>query len=380
MKNFTFKSSLKKSPIASSLFLLASLSSMVHANQPSMDMADMPDMDHSQHTMPVMPAKQALTTQSKTDATAASTDPHAGHGERIGHNMPDIPQPAPQKMPEQSHAGHTPLEQPAEDQHAGHDMSGLSISSGSSGSMQHQHGSSQSKENARSPDYSQGRGYGALHPPHMMADDILYGVRINSLEWTQDKNSHRNGFASAGMLWLGTDANRAILDWELGGEKQLDDASVQLAWRRPLSTFWNYDIGVRTDYLREGADRQWLALNLNGFAPYRFEVNATALVGDQGSSALKLDADYDLSITQRLVLQPEVSASLYGKNDPELNQGAGLSDISTAFRLRYDINRQFAPYLGFQYTRYVGKTADLLQLANMKDSQSQLKAGIRFWF
>lgn len=382
MKNFHFKSSLKSTAIASSLIVLGGLSSISNASQHSMDMADMPDMqmpgmamsgmDHSQmqHDVPV-------------PATApTSTDPHAGH------NMPDVPQPAPQQMLDQSHAGHA-TEQSSENQHAGHDMSGMpgmsgmsmpSGSSESSGRMQHQHGSSQSRENARSPDYSQGRGYGPLHPPHMMADDILYGVRINSLEWTRDKDSHNNGFASAGTFWLGTDANRAVLDWELGGEKQLNDASVQLAWRCPLSSFWNYDIGLRSDYQGEGAARQWLALNLNGFAPYRFEVNATALVGDKGRSALKLDADYDLRITQRLVLQPEVSASLYGKNDSAMNRGVGLSNISTAFRFRYDINRQFAPYLGFQYSKYLGNTADLLQLANMKDSQSQLMTGIRFWF
>ena len=374
MKNFNFKSSLKNSAIASSLIVLGGLSSISNASQHSMDMADMPDMQMPGMAMPGMDHSQM---QHDVPATAStSTDPHAGH------SMPDTAQPASQKMPGQSHAGHAP-EQSSEDQHAGHDrsaMPGMSMSSGSSGSMQHQHGSSQSRQNARSPDYSQGRGYGPLHPPHMMADDILYGVRINSLEWTRDKDSQNKGFASAGTFWLGTDANRAVLDWELGGEKQLDDASVQLAWRRPLSTFWNYDIGLRSDYQREGADRQWLALNLNGFAPYRFEVNATALVGDKGRTALKLDADYDLRITQRLVLQPEVSASLYGKNDPAMNRGAGLSDISTAFRLRYDINRQFAPYLGFQYTRYVGKTADLLQAGNQKDSLSQLMAGIRWWF
>lgn len=364
MKNFNFKSSLKNSTIASSLIVLGGLSSISNASQHNMDMSS---MDHSQmqHDVPA--------------TVPASRYPHTGH------NMPDVPQPAPQQMPDQSHAGHA-TEQSSENQHAGHDMSGMSMPSGSSessessGNMQHQHGSSQSRKDARSPDYSQGRGYGPLHPPHMMADDILYGVRINSLEWTQDSDNKSNGFTSAGMLWLGTDANRAVLDWELGGKKRLDDASVQLVWRRPLSTFWNYDIGVRSDYQRNGADRQWLAFNLNGFAPYRFEMNATALVGDKGRTALKLDADYDLRITQRLVLQPEVSASLYGKNDPAMNQGDGLSDISATFRLRYDINRQFAPYLGFQYSKYFGKTADLVQGTSRKDSQSQLMAGIRFWF
>lgn len=378
MKNFTFKSSLKKSAIASSLIVVGGLSSISNAaSQHDMHMADMPDMDHSQmqHDKSASTPNDPSPPKAKV-TVSVNTNPHTGHEEHTGQSMPDIPQSTLQKIPDQSHDGHTP-EQSSEDHHAGHDMSGMEMPSNN---MQHQHGSSQSRENARSPDYSQGRGYGPLHPPHMMADDILYGVRVNSLEWTQDKDSNSNGFASSGSLWLGTDANRAVLDWDLAGKKQLDEASAQLVWRKPLATFWNYDVGLRTDYQREGADRQWLVANINGFAPYRFEVNATALVGDKSRTALKLDADYDLRITQRLVLQPEVSASLYGKTDKVLKRGAGLSDVSTTFRLRYDITRQFAPYIGFQYTRYAGKTADLLQDANRKDSKSQLMAGIRFWF
>lgn len=379
MKNFTFKSSLKKSAIASSLIVVGGLSSISNAaSQHDMHMADMPamakpgmgvsGMNHSQHAAPVASATQ---TRLPAKPPVSPADEHAGH------RMPNTSQPAQMNMPAKQHADHQPAEQPASNEHAGHDMSGIEMPSNN---MQHQHGSSQSRENARSPDYSQGRGYGPLHPPHMMADDTLYGVRVNSLEWTQDKDSNSNGFASSGSLWLGTDANRAVLDWDLAGKKQLDEASSQLVWRKPLATFWNYDVGLRTDYQREGADRQWLVANINGFAPYRFEVNVTALVGDKSRTALKLDADYDLRITQRLVLQPEVSASLYGKTDKVLKRGAGLSDVSTTFRLRYDITRQFAPYIGFQYTRYAGKTADLLQDANRKNNKSQLMAGIRFWF
>lgn len=395
MKNLksSFKHSLKKTALTSSLLLLGSLGSISHAaSQQHMDMAG---MDHSQHAVPVKKPSIAQSKVASTKPKPASADQHAGHGVSdayAGHSMPASPAAAPMNMPDMQHGTSNPSspskptaapKQAAVDEHAGHDMSATSGMSGidvSSGSMQHQHGSSQSRQNARSADYSQGRGYGPLHPPHMMADDILYGMRLNSLEWARDSDTNSNGFASSGSLWLGTDANRAVLGWELGGEKQLDDAALQLVWRRPLSTFWNYDMGVRTDYQREGADRQWLAFNLNGFAPYRFELNATALVGDKGRTALKLDADYDLRITQRLVLQPELSANLYGKNDLALNLGSGISDISATFRLRYDINRQFAPYLGFQYTKYVGNTADLVQAANMRDSQSRLMAGIRFWF
>lgn len=389
----SLKHAFKKTALTASLLLLGSLGSISHAASHDMPGMDMSGMDHSQHAAPV---KKPSTEQSKVASTkSASADQHAGHGlpdAHAGHSMPASPATAPMNMPDMQYGTTNPSspselfavsKQGAADEHAGHDMSTMPGMSGidvPSSSMHHQHGSRQSRQNARSPDYSQGRGYGPLHPPHMMADDILYGLRVNSLEWIQDSDTNSNGFASSGSLWLGTDANRAVLDWELGGEKLLDDASLQMAWRRPLSTFWNYDVGVRTDYQREGADRQWLAFNLNGFAPYRFELNATALVGDQGRTALKLDADYDLRITQRLVLQPEVSASLYGKTDQALNRGAGLSDISTTFRLHYDINRQFAPYLGFQYTRYLGKTADLLQAASLRQGQSQLMAGIRFWF
>lgn len=232
--------------------------------------------------------------------------------------------------------------------------------------------------NARNPDYSDGRGFGELHPPHMMASGILYGIRVDTLEATRDHQ--KTGAASSGNAWLGTDANRLVLDWDAQGKSKLDESDLQLTWRRPFSSFWNYDVGVRSEYQRDGDGRQWLAAGINGFAPYRFDVNTTALVGDKGRTALKMDADYDLRISQRVVLQPKVSASIYGKTDREMLRGAGFSDLGAAARLRYEISRQFAPYLGYQFTDYVGKTADLHREANEDTNDSKVVAGIRFWY
>ena len=102
--------------------------------------------------------------------------------------------------------------------------------------------------------------------------------------------------------------------------------------------------------------------------------------GEGGRSALRLDAEYELLLTQRLILQPKIETNFYGKADAARGLGSGLSEAAVALRLRYEIRREFAPYVGIERVRRFGGTADLARAANKDTNETRLIAGLRFWF
>jgi copper resistance protein B len=119
---------------------------------------------------------------------------------------------------------------------------------------------------------------------------------------------------------------------------------------------------------------------VQGLAPYFFDVEATAYVGDAGRTAARFEARYELLFTQRLVLEPQFEVNAYGKDDPENDVMAGFSDLQFALRLRYEFRREFAPYLGVVWIRRLGETAHLVQSRGDDPSEVQALAGVRFWF
>ncbi len=121
-------------------------------------------------------------------------------------------------------------------------------------------------------------------------------------------------------------------------------------------------------------------LGFEGLAPYFFEVDASIFIGENGRSAARLEAEYELMFTQRLVLSPEIEINLSGKEDPELGSGTGLTDVEAGLRLRYEIWREFAPYIGVNWTGKFGQTADYAKAAGEETSETQFVAGVRFWF
>jgi copper resistance protein B len=180
--------------------------------------------------------------------------------------------------------------------------------------------------------------------------------------------------------WYGSSYDRLVVKSE--GEivdNKLEGSENQILWGHAISTFWDTQVGVRFD-TSEGPSRQWLSFGLQGLAPYWFEVSASLAVGAEGRSVVDLAAEYELLITQRLVLQPRVVMSAYGKDDPENGVGKGLSSLTAGLRLRYEFTRQFAPYVGVEWTGQYGNTADFSQLDGRTTTQTQWVAGIRFWF
>jgi copper resistance protein B len=212
-----------------------------------------------------------------------------------------------------------------------------------------------------------------------MNDAAAFGkLLVEQLEWRRGDGV--DGPAWGALGWYGTDYDKLWFRTEgvrIGDVTE--DARAELLWDRVFSRWWSAQTGVRHDF-GDGPSRNWLALGVQGLAPYFFQIEATAYLGDAGRTAARFRAQYELLCTQRLILQPELEVNAYGKDDPERQIGAGLSDLQLALRLRYEIRREFAPYLGVAWFRDLGKTADMVRAAGNDPSVVQVVAGLRFWF
>jgi copper resistance protein B len=119
---------------------------------------------------------------------------------------------------------------------------------------------------------------------------------------------------------------------------------------------------------------------VQGMAPYKFEVQATAYVGEGGQTAAQVEVEYDVLLTNRLILQPRIEAIAYGRDDAERGIGSGLSEVDAGLRLRYEIRRDFAPYVGIEWGRSYGRSADFARAEGEEIEDTRLVAGVRFWF
>jgi copper resistance protein B len=211
-----------------------------------------------------------------------------------------------------------------------------------------------------------------------MDDAGAFGrLLVDQFEWRAGDGANGPGWDA--QAWYGTDYNKLWLKTEgLRLADVTEDARAELLWDRIFSRWWSAQLGVRHDF-GEGPSRDWLALGVQGLAPYFLQIEATVYLGDAGRSAARFRAQYELLLTQRMVLQPELELNAYAKDDPERNIGAGFSDLQLGMRLRYEIRRECAPYVGVAWLRRLGKTADLVRTAGQDPSLLQLVAGIRFW-
>ncbi|MHB1590558.1 MAG: copper resistance protein B [Sulfuricella sp.] len=228
-------------------------------------------------------------------------------------------------------------------------------------------------------DGSAGKPYADYGIDMHMDDDPLIG------KFMLDKLEYVHGDKGDSMVWdgrfrIGHDLNRLWVRSEgQRADGKTQDADAELLWGHTYAPFWDVVAGVRHDF-GAGPSREWAALGIQGLAPYKFYVEATVYMGSSDRTAARLKTSYDLLLTQRLILTPEVDANLYGKDDPARDIGAGLSDASFGLRLRYEIRREFAPYIGIGVVQKYGKTADISRANGDPVHDFQLLAGVRIWF
>jgi len=231
---------------------------------------------------------------------------------------------------------------------------------------------------ARDPHaYSEGLDFGPSKPE--LADTRNMGaLLVDKFEGVRTSGNTSAPFDLQG--WYGRTYDRAVLKAEGDIDSgEIAEARTELLWGHAFATFWDRQIGLRYDS-GEGPNRNWLAFGVQGLAPYRFEVDATAYLGESGRSALRFDASYELLLTQRLILQPRIEANAYGKRDVERRLGSGLSDVSAGLRVRYEIRREIAPYVGIEWVRRYGETEDLVRAIGADPNDTRIVAGLRFWF
>ena len=216
------------------------------------------------------------------------------------------------------------------------------------------------------------------HHAMQHAPAFNHKVTFNRLEaWDADNGT---GQAWEGIAWFGTDTDRLWLRSEgerIGGHTE--SADLEALYGRSVSPWWDVVVGVRHDF-KPGDARTWAALGVQGMAPYRFEVSATAYVGEDGQIAANVEAEYTLRITNRLILQPLVEVDIAAKDDPEYGVGRGVSGIEAGLRLRYEASRRFAPYVGVVHERALGDTADLRRAEGESTRDTRVVAGVRIWF
>lgn len=336
--------------------------------------------DHQHHTPPA-PAPVTA---------PAAADPHAGHDmgparqavdPHAGHDMAQ-PQPA------DPHSGHAmPIQA---DPHAGHDMSGPAMAPPDVPT------SADDPGRPRLPPLPPS----ALSGPAHAADAIwgetaMTGARALLRRENGDVRATaviidrlETGFGDGEENWLwdvggwtGGDINRFW--WKAEGEGDLDgeiEGEVQALYSRAVSPFWDVQAGMRQDFREDGEDPTHLVLGVQGLAPHWWEVDAAAFLSTEGDLTARVEAEYDQRITQRLILQPRFEVEASTADVPELGLGSGLTHVEAGLRLRYEIAKEFAPYVGVEWSRDLGDTADLTRAGGGEPEHTRFVIGLRAWF
>jgi copper resistance protein B len=222
------------------------------------------------------------------------------------------------------------------------------------------------------------------HPDASHGDQMhggtLYGqVLVEQLEYRwQDGHDVTAWDAQA---WYGGDYEKVRLKTEgnLRSPQRFNDAEAQLLYSRLIGYYWDLQAGVRHDF-RPKPTRSYGVIGIQGLAPGYFEVDTSGFVSQDGDLSARLKADYDLLITQRLILQPKLELNVSAQDVPELHTAAGLNSIELGLRLRYEFAREFAPYVGINWKRNLGETAQLVRRAGDDPDEVAGLVGMRFWF
>jgi copper resistance protein B len=191
----------------------------------------------------------------------------------------------------------------------------------------------------------------------------------------------RDGYRWDGQGWFGGDINRLWLKTEGEGAFRggVDSAEVQALYSRAVGPYFNLQAGVRHDF-KPSPNRTYATIGFEGLAPYMFDVEGALFLSTKGDLLGRLEGYYDQRITQRVILQPRIELNLSAQDVPENRIGAGLTDAELGLRLRYELRRQFAPYIGVSYLAQTGRTADFTRAEGKKPQTTSFVAGVRVWF
>ncbi len=213
-----------------------------------------------------------------------------------------------------------------------------------------------------------------------MCNQVFAHVMFDQFEGRT--NGSDNEFRWDGEGWIGTDMNKLWVKSEgFSDSGTVSDGDQEALYDRPIPhmRFFDAQAGVRAD-LDSGPSRVWAAFGIEGLAPLFFELAPTLYLRNGGHVAGRVETSYDLLLTQRWIVQPEAELNFYSKDDRGRQIGSGFSDLDAGLRLRYEIRRKFAPYIGFAYSGEFGNTANYVRQAGGNPSDARLVLGLRLWY
>jgi copper resistance protein B len=317
--------------------------------------------EHAHQAMPARAAedhaqdRHANTTHPPADTSGDTLD-HAANGHHATHASP------PAMELHEGHGGHA-------DQAVDHAAMG--------------HGAQPDATLPRTPippitDSDRAAAWMPLHAHAMHGSARQSLVMFNRLEGFD--GDHGNGLEWEGQAWVGTDLDKLWLRSE--GERsseRFEAGDLEVLYGRAFAPWWEGLIGIRHDF-KPGASQDFLAIGVSGLAPYKFEVEATAYLGKSGQTGARFEIEYETLLTNRWILQPLVELNFYGKDDARRGIGSGLSTLEMGLRLRYEVTRQFAPYVGISRERAFGQTADFRRDHGEGNDDTRTVLGMRVWF
>ncbi|TAJ71727.1 MAG: copper resistance protein B [Phenylobacterium sp.] len=344
-------------------------------------------------------------------ALAQTPDPHAGHARpaptadpHAGHAAPAAkPAPPPTADP---HAGHT-MPAPTADPHAGHTaQAGPPAADPHAGHTMPAPPADPHAAHAAAPAVTQTGAdlpVGAEAPPAPPAEfgaDRVYGAgpmaegrailrqehggtRLSKVmaNMSEARLGSGGGYHWDLEAWFGGDVNRLVLksegegSWDDGAE----DAEAQVLYSRAVGVYTDLQVGVRHDF-EPGPQRTYAVIGFESLLPYWFEAEGALFLSNKGELLGRAEGTYDFRLAQRLVLQPRAELNFSAADIPSRGVGSGLSDVEAGLRLRYEIRREFAPYVGVVWSRKVGDTARFARAAGEDASDTRFVVGLRAWF
>ncbi len=212
----------------------------------------------------------------------------------------------------------------------------------------------------------------------MPDDPIVTKLMIDKFEVGNADGENPLGWE--GGFWIGKDLNKLYFKTEgerVGGETEGSESQLLLS--RAVHPFWDLQGGIRHDTTPD-ANRTYATIGLQGVTPFYIETDASLSIGENEQVKLNASFEYEMMLTQRWVLIPEVEFNAYAKNDMEMGIGSGLSDIEASIRLGYEIKREFMPYIGFNWGKKFGRTADFAEADGEDASESMFVVGISAWY
>ena len=220
--------------------------------------------------------------------------------------------------------------------------------------------------------------------PDAIPDDMLqFFILGEQLEYrVQPDATDQLGWL--GQAWVGYDYNRlwiktegeSVFEGTYSGESQWD-----ILYSRLLTPFWNVQAGIQyaNEWESETYDDRWSGVvSILGLTPGLVESDVSLYFSDEGDFTAVFEGEYNIRLTQRLVLQPRVELGFAAQDVSDRGLGAGMTNGFFDLRLRYEFRREFAPYIGTRYGLLIGETADLARGAGEDSDDVFVNFGVRF--